>query len=259
VRLAGTWGALRIMASGKGIAVFAGLALLTVAGCSPTPAEPPPASRAIGLVTTLPLLWAESGDIRGQLREAPSHWAQVALAKHGRIVPLDSLAGPDGRLPLARDAILVLAQPRPLTPQENVALDDWVRGGGRVLLFADPLLTAHSRFSLGDPRRPQDVVLLSPILGRWGLELQFGDSQQPGERIESIRGGSLPVDLPGSFRSDGACKLENAGILAECAVGEGRVLAVADAALLDSGEAGASSEIREKALDALMDRLSGLR
>ena len=51
-----------------------------------------------------------------------------------------------------------------------------MRGGGRVLLFADPMLTRHSAFALGDRRRPQDVVLLSPILARWRLELQFDES-----------------------------------------------------------------------------------
>ena len=67
----------------------------------------------------------------------------------------------------------MMIQPRPLSPQENVALDNWVAAGGRLLLFADPALTEDSAFAIGDRRRPQDVVLLSPILARWGLELEL--------------------------------------------------------------------------------------
>jgi hypothetical protein len=171
--------------------------------------------------------------------DAPSHWALDVLERHGPVHPLDSLAPAGGALPLPRRALLVIAQPRPLSPDENVSLDDWVRDGGRVLLFADPMLTSHSHFGLGDRRRPQDVVLLSPILARWGLELQFDDEQQAGERTESLLGGAFPVNLPGRFALSGnsrECVLLTSGLAARCRVGEGRVLAVADAALLEDAQ-----------------------
>ena len=73
---------------------------------------------------------------------------------------------------------LLLAQPRALSGPENVALDAWVRGGGHLLLFADPMMTGESRFGIGDRQRPQDVILLSPILNRWCRDPQF-DQNQP--------------------------------------------------------------------------------
>lgn len=235
------------------------LGLGSLADCRPAT---PPTDRAgvVGLATSLPLFWSEAGDIRGQLSPDTSvHWAKGVLAQHGRLFPLDRLANSRGQLPLPADALLVVAQPRPLTRDENLALDTWVRNGGRLLLFADPMLTGSSRFGLGDPRRPQDVVMLSPILRHWGLKLRFDDSQAAGEHAVPIRGMAYPVDLPGSFGIEpnpaAACAIESGGILAECRVGRGRVVAVADAALLEDGTGITQEGARVRNLQSLIETL----
>jgi hypothetical protein len=206
--------------------------------------------------TTLPLLWHESAGINDLLRDdmAP-HWSLRILRTMGEVRGIDSLAGPDGRPAIAQtSALLVMAQPRPLSPVENVALDQWVRAGGHVLLFADPMLTGHSRFAPGDARRPQDVALLSPILRRWGLELTVDESQPEGERLTSMLGGAVPVNLPGRFRLAGQspeCQLRDGGLVALCRIGRGRAVAVADAALLEESE-GSGRDARVQALEALL-------
>lgn len=218
----------------------------------------------IGLYGSLPILWGENDDIRGFLKSGKGgHWARDLL-QSGSLTPLDSLADADGSLPLPQGYVLVLAQPRPLTPQENVALDDWVRAGGRVLLFADPMLTAHSIFALGDARRPQDMAMLSPILGRWGLLLEFDEAQKPGERLAELREGAVPVNLPGRFRTPQKagkeavrCSLEAAGLMADCRVGSGRVVALADAALLEDSHDAQDAEQRRAVLRKLLRRVSG--
>lgn len=217
-----------------------------LAACAPQPAP----TRTIGLSSSLPLIWGEAGDIRGQLADpAAPHWAMRLLARRGRVVPLDTLAAAQG-LPMPRDALLVLVQPRPLTPDENAALDAWVRAGGRVLLFADPMLTAESAYPLGDPRRPQDMAMLSPILDHWGLTLEFDDAQPRGERHVEVLKSHMAVDLAGRLRlSAGAsCRLEGSALLADCRIGKGRAVVLADAALFDGEDAG-----RAAALDALLD------
>jgi hypothetical protein len=216
------------------------------------------ATGGVGLFTSLPILWPETEGVAGLLdADAPPHWALAVLAAQGRVVPLDTLAGKDGKLPLPAGAILVMAQPRPLSPAENVALDDWVRAGGRVLLFADPMLTGHSAFALGDRRRPQDVVMLSPILTRWGLELRFDESQPAGEREVALLGTRLPVNLPGHLAvlPNGRCVTEADGLAAHCRVGAGEVLCIADAALLEMGTNGDDAPRRE-ALSAILRRFS---
>lgn len=190
------------------------------------------AQRPLGLFTSLPILWAEHGNLRDMLAgPASPHWAKSVLEQHGKVVALDTLAH------LSRFDRLIIAQPRPLMPEENVALDVWVRAGGKALVFADPMLTQDSAFALGDKRRPQDVVLISPVLGRWGLELRFDDAQAAGLRENA--GESVLVNLPGQFvirtgGVDARCAIGPEGLIARCRIGKGQVLLVADAAALES-------------------------
>ncbi len=189
--------------------------------------------------------------------DAPGHWALTVLKKHGDVRPLDTLDASEGAMPLPPDALLVLAQPYPFSPQEYVALDDWVRAGGRVLLFADPMLTFESVYAIGDRRRPQDIVKLGPILTRWGLIMEAPGDEEAGER--SVGAGALefPVNLPGRFvpAQQSACTVEAGGLVADCSIGKGRVLAIADAALFDS-ERDSDGDSRRKALSHLLERLS---
>jgi hypothetical protein len=212
---------------------------------------------ALGLMTSLPIYWAEIDDIGEALdQKQQPHWARTALERDYDLRPLDTLAPGKGGLGDLDN--LLLAQPRPLTGAENVALDDWVRGGGHALIFADPLLTDDSRFAIGDRRRPQDVVLLSPILRRWGLELQFDPDQGDGERTKALGGEALPVNqsgdlvpVQGSAPSD--CTILAHGLVADCTIGKGRALVVADAALLERWRGDTASP----ALNMLLERAFG--
>lgn len=192
----------------------------------------PVRQQEIGLFASLPILWSESDSLAGLLKvDEQPHWARGVLERHGRVVPLDTLSRLDPAI-----GLIVMAQPRPLSPGENVTLDRWVRRGGRVLLFADPQLTQHSLFPLGDRRRPETLAMLSPILARWGLELRFDEDQPIGEREIALLGHRLPVEKAGSFAllgRYGRCRLLDDAVAARCRVGRGTVLAVADAALFD--------------------------
>lgn len=229
------------------------LALLAGSCRAEAPREP------VGLFTTLAIYWPEATSVGGFLAHGQPHWARTQIERRYVIRPLDALdpdgkAGPGG---LSGLDLLIAAQPRALTPQENVALDAWVRRGGRMLLFADPLLTGHSDFPLGDKRRPQDVVLLSPLLDHWGLELEFDEAQAPGVRQEEVLGVPVPVAMAGRLaaRPAGHCIVLAQGLAARCAIGRGTVLVFADAALFDS-DAG-TAESRETALITLMNHAFG--
>lgn len=212
------------------------------------PAEPLP------LFTSLPIFWPEAPDIATTLKgEEQPHWARAAIEAQRALRPLDTLDAAT----LGGQRELLMIQPRPLSPAENVALDSWVAAGGHLLLFADPALTEASTFALGDRRRPQDIVLLSPILARWGLRLEFDAEQVAGEHAAAVSEGvAVPVNLPGRFavmtggRADAVCRIEAEALLAVCRVGRGRVLAIADAALFER----ADDPVRRAALDALLAR-----
>lgn len=170
------------------------------------------------------------------------HWARPVLEEDHRLVPLDTLLHPE------TVSDLVIAQPRPLEPAENVALDRWVRSGGHLLLFADPLLRAESRFALGDPRRPADTVLLDPILAHWGLALHVA---------RESAGTPFPIDAPGSLellpQGPRDCRIEQAGLMASCRIGKGFALIVADVALLAPVD-GPEAAARGRVLRGLMQR-----
>lgn len=201
-------------------------------------------------MTSLPLIWGEAQDVGELLQAGPaSGWVREELERRFALAPLDVLEAE----PLAALDHLMLAQPRALSPAENVALDAWVRGGGKLLLFADPMLTRHSRYPIGDRRRPQDVVLLSPILAHWGIELLFDADQPEDEKTVAIEGIAIPVNLGGSFRlvTQSGCALAGGGLMARCRIGAGEVLLLADAAVLDDADDG-DSEPRRAALARLL-------
>lgn len=237
--------------------VAAGAAAWFTLGRQPEERLPP-----LGLFTSLPIYWSEAADISAMLSsDAEPHWARRLIERRRDLQPLDVLT-PQALAPFTD---ILIAQPRALGAAENVALDGWVRGGGHVLLFADPLLTQHSQFGLGDRRRPMGVALLSPILTHWGLALTMDDAEPEGERQVQLLGGALPVDQAGRFilmptqpDAPAACHLLAKGLAAECRIGAGHALIVADAALLDHaghGDAGGGTAqpIREAALSRLLE------
>ncbi|WP_068072037.1 Gldg family protein [Novosphingobium lentum] len=217
---------------------------MALASSRPGPDDRP----ELGLFTSLPILWNEADGVAQQLASpGPPHWAKLALERRYRPSALDTL----DRLRLPHR--LLIAQPRPLSPAENVALDSWLRGGGRLLLFVDPALTWDSAFAPGDRRRPQDIALLSPILARWGLQLLFDETRVPGEH--SVQPGAIPVNLPGELTLrqggfDAHCAIAANGLVARCRIGRGRALIVADAAMLEPAD---DTAARVAALGALLE------
>ncbi len=227
------------------------LAAITLVLAFGAGAQEQPARSQLALMGTVPLYWGEAEDMADLLNgSGTGHWARPILEAEFELVPLDYLSAEA----LAPHQFLLMAQPRGLSAEENVALDGWVRGGGRLLLFADPMMTGESRFAAGDRRRPQDVALLSPILAHWGLELQFDEEQVGGLKWNPAQGTSLPLNLPGSLHllPDGACQLEAEQVIARCQLGAGEALIVADAAILDLD--GPYPQARE-GLSALIDSI----
>lgn len=214
------------------------------------PAPPPkPPAGPIGVFSSIPLTFANSADLT---LEAKPPWPREAIAKFGEPRPLDSLAGDSGNDPLKGITRLIIAQPRALSPQENVALDAWVRGGGKLLLLIDPMYTGHSDFALGDPRRPQSLAMLDALLTHWGLKLSFDEANAPERLLAKVMGLPVPMELPGSFSliNSKDCRTWDNGLAATCALGRGRVYAVADASVIDPE---ADDPIHRQALNGLLE------
>jgi hypothetical protein len=187
-----------------------------------------PERRDLMLMSALPLMWGEAGPLDPNSRRAAIF---PMLEKEFAIRPLDVL---DDRS-LSSGWLLLLAQPRALAPAELVALDSWVRRGGRALILTDPALFWPSELPLGDIRRPPAMGLLAPLLAHWGLRLDEPEERkavvrQLNERTHERR---LVMFAPGRFvRESGSCAVEPPGQLARCRLGKGEALLVADADMM---------------------------
>ncbi|WP_239018818.1 GldG family protein [Sphingobium terrigena] len=201
---------------GVGLLALAGLILWR------GPAQPiaPVAERpALAVITALPLFWDKAG-----LADAP---IVSLLRTRFTVQPLD-----DPRALAASGArALLLAQPRVMTPDQLVAIDAWVRGGGTALVLADPLLRWPSDLPLSDRRRPPSASLIGPLLTHWGA---VPDALVEAETRQFLDDGRL-VTLSGtqSFKAGRACAAEQGGAIVRCRVGQGRVVLVGDADLID--------------------------
>lgn len=230
----------------RGLRLALACALLPLASSCRAENTEPAERPALGLMGTIPIYWGEGGRFGDVLDgQGAGHWARAQLERRYALEPLDVLTP----VALAGVDYLLLAQPRVLSAAENVALDDWVRQGGQLLLFADPMLTGHTRFAIGDRRRPQDVALLSPILAHWGLTMAFDAEEAEGFVLVEE---AIPVNRAGHFAladGDASCALAMQGVLARCRIGRGRATILADAALLDLYEPHPSAAA---ALDSLL-------
>lgn len=167
----------------------------------------------------------------------PAQFFQL-VSEIGDISMIDDLAA----LKKSPAALLILVQPRMLSPQELVALDDWVRAGGRTIIFADPALQWPSEFPLGDNRRPLFTSFLSPLFKHWGLELVMPMETDEEQATDVAVGGqSLSVVSHGNWvqkAGKGACRIDPSMLVANCKVGKGRAILIADADMLEDAQLG---------------------
>lgn len=130
---------------------------------------------------------------------------------------------------------LLLVQPRLLNPTELVAVDQWVRGGGKAVILADPLLSWPGATD-GAGRVPA-TSLLDPLLQHWGLALEPVAVGKDGVERRFLDGGALLALASASHFSvkGGTCQLVEAGLIALCRIGSGEVRLIADADWLHDG------------------------
>src|SRR5580765_2657230 len=116
----------------------------------PSPlAERPQAERpTLLLLTGLPLLFSEDFSLSNGGSPALKR-----LQSRYRVVPISVTSAAE----LGKGRLLLMAQPQAQAAENLVALDEWLRRGGRALLFADPMLEWPSERPLGDLTRPSPM------------------------------------------------------------------------------------------------------
>ena len=235
-------------------AVVALLAAIAVAGSAIAlkPAPPvsatPEAKPTLLLLTSLPILFGEGFELDTE----PSP-VLARLERDYRVEPI-AAAEPSG---LAKGRVLLMAQPRAQPAEMLVALDQWVRRGGRLLLLADPKLDWPSEKPLSDLSRPPMSFADTGLLDHWGMTLTGPLALGPA----AIDAGPYDVAVVSAGRltsPPGRCVTAAAKLIARCRVGRGRVTVIADADFLNLGGPHAIDGPTEHNLDLLGAELAAL-
>jgi hypothetical protein len=233
----------------RALAIAAAVILLAVViAFALVPRAPAPVSRApserptLLLLTSLPLVFPEQFALEGG--GSP---ALQALASRYKVAPI-SVASP---AELAKGRLLLMAHPLAQPAEDLVALDEWVRRGGRLLLLADPMLEWPSQRPLGDPLRPPAMFMDTGLLAHWGLGLESPAAR--GRKPARLGGYEVVTDSPGAL--SGQCAVSADRLVAHCRIGKGRATVVADADLLDVDRLDGA----QHNLDALLAELGQLQ
>jgi hypothetical protein len=226
-------------------AMFAVLAIVVVVrrdAAKPMPSRPQNQRPTLLLLTSLPLVFGEDFSLRQNGSPALS-----ALETRYRVEPI-SVTDPTE---LAKGRLLLMAHPLAQPAEDLVALDTWVRKGGRLLLLADPMLEWPSRRALGDPLRPPPMFTDTGLLMHWGLRLDAPDERGP--RTQKLGGYGVKTVSPGELF--GGCRIAPDRLVAQCRIGKGRATVVADADLLDADRLGPGASHN---LDGVLEELAEL-
>ncbi len=146
--------------------------------------------------------------------------------------------------------LLLMAHPLAQPAEDLVALDEWVRKGGKLLLLADPRLDWADSRPLADPTRPPPMFMDTGLLAHWGLRLDSPTASV--DRASTLAGRTIATRSPGQIH--GSCAVAADRIVAKCRIGAGTAIIVADADFLDwsrdeAGARGATAVLA--ALDSL--------
>lgn len=204
------------------------MVILTMSQERPSSTSPPERPRLL-LLTSLPLVFNENFGLGGS--GSP---ALKKLRTQYEVLPISVADNSE----LSKARLLLMAQPPTQTAENLVALDQWVRRGGHLLLLADPMLEWPSKRPLGDPLRPPPMFMDTGLLAHWGLRLDASDRRGPA--IRKLGGYDVETVSPGSLT--GACAISDNRLVARCRIGAGSATIVADADLLDVDDLRAGAE-----------------
>jgi hypothetical protein len=202
----------------RGATLLLGLMLGACDGGGGAPAGA--AKPELALLTSLPIAFGESFGLD-----------QGRNPLLGELEVLFTVTPVDGPEQLPAQGLLLAVQPQAMTAERLVALDKWVRDGGRLVLMADPVLRFESERPLGDRFRPPLRYPDTGLLAHWGLMLDDSGGDQA-EAVETDLGRGVRVNAAGlgSFtRAGGNCTLSPTRAVARCRIGSGYATLVADA------------------------------
>ena len=234
----------RAWLAGLGGLALAGAGALMLVARGPAPFEMRAAADrpTLALLTSLPLIFGERFSLDGGGSPALARIEQRYNVQPIGVADAASLAG---------QRILLMAHPRAQPAEALVELDQWVRGGGRVLLLADPQLRWPSERPLGDLLRPPPAFADTGLLRHWGISL----AGSGGARSVEIDGRRIALATPGTLTAK-RCDVLGDGLVARCRIGRGMATVIADADLLNVEPSGGADGPTTANLDLVLGEIA---
>ncbi len=143
-----------------------------------------PEKRTLGVMSELPLL----GSFDPQQGQLPGQIVFEQLKEMYDVVPVDTMA-----TDLSGIDLLLLVHPKNLSDESLLAVDQYVMGGGRLMLFVDPM--AQSEEVPADPENPMSQIQadrssnLAKLLQAWGVEFDQTKVVLDNQQAVSIQSG----------------------------------------------------------------------
>jgi len=225
-----------MMSARRRAILFAILAALLVAGAgfaiSRSQDLPEEQKPALLLLTSLPIVFGEEFSL-----ETTGSETLKRLERRYRVIPIATTSKKE----LGQGNLLLMAQPFAQPAEDLVALDDWVKSGGKAVLLADPMLERHDSRALDDATRPPPMFADTGLLAHWGVRLDSPDELGP--KAATVGGQKVTLVSPGSL--SGSCAISNDSFVARCKIGKGQAVVIADADFLEGSAEGPEAVIGE--------------
>jgi ABC-type uncharacterized transport system involved in gliding motility auxiliary subunit len=154
-------------------------------------------TKVAGLITTLPINGIDPQQAMRMGGQAPPPW--VVMEQVSQLFEIRPIAGNAVSIPSDVDVLMVV-HPKGLSEATLYAIDQFVMGGGRALLFLDPFSEADRP----DPRQQQGIPSRSSSLGKlpkaWGFEVDgtkfVGDLQHAIKVRFEHKGQMIAMEYP---------------------------------------------------------------
>ncbi len=121
-----------------------------------------PKRTVVALMTALPLNGDPMGVLQGRSSRPMAFLDQLRQTDDVEMLPPDADAIPAGT------DVLMLVHPQNLPPKSLFAIDQFVLGGGKAVVFVDPMSELQSR---GGERSKAPDSDLAPLFKAWGLQM----------------------------------------------------------------------------------------
>ena len=149
-----------------------------------------PSRPKIGLMTSLPIEGAQGMSeealqkIQMAGQDLPMPW--VVMQQLREFFTIQKLASDIRHIPGDIDTLLLI-QPEGLTPQAQLAIDQYVMNGGKALIFVDPSAESQNvvnQLGQADRVKPGSIEGIKKLIEVWGVKL---DTKVVGDMDSAIR------------------------------------------------------------------------